>query len=109
MLKDGSRKTLLLRYKVDTTPPTGSASSHAESASAHTIHLELDASEDTARVAAMMPWGERITMTPSITDAHHFTADVARPLPFQHKAAQVTFVLTDRAHNRTQITMDMTP
>ena len=77
VLKDGMRKTLLLRYKVDTTPPTGSARSHVETAFARNIHLELDASEDTARIAALLPWGERIELTPSTTEANHFSADVA--------------------------------
>ncbi|MCW3099459.1 MAG: uncharacterized protein JWL77_5077 [Chthonomonadaceae bacterium] len=109
VLKDGTRKIVLLRYKVDLTPPKGSATSSIDTTAARDLHLELDASEDTARVAALLPWGERIEMTPSTTEASHFAAIVARPTLFLHKAAQVTFILTDRAHNRTLITIDMNP
>ena len=82
VLKDGSRKTLRLRYRVDTTPPKGNGlarlvqphglsvptgarmdgpvydpNGKAPAGPSPMLRLELDAGEDTARAAALLPWG----------------------------------------------------
>lgn len=107
VLKDSTRQTVLLRYKVDMTPPIGSARTRIAPIATGVVNLELDAGEDTARVAALLPWGERIELTPSQTESHRFAAQITVPTAHRGKPSVVTFVLTDRAHNRTQITMDM--
>ena len=67
VLKDGSRKTLRLRYQVDTTAPKGTAQTRlalgAPAGTLPMLRLSVDADKDTARAAALLPWGDRVEMT----------------------------------------------
>jgi len=107
ILKDGTRKVVTIRYRVDLTPPMGDGQARVVTAPEPTLRLEVEASDDTARAAALLPWGERIEMEPS-AQPHRYFALV--PVPPQHRGAMltVTFVLTDKAHNRTVLTVDAT-
>jgi len=107
VLKDGSRKTLRLRYRVDTTSPKGSAQTRLLAGPQSTLRLEVDADEDTARVVALLPWGDRMEMAPDTGQGMHFSALTPVPSEYQGKGVIVTFILTDRAHNRTTFSMDM--
>lgn len=104
VLKDGIRKVLTLRYHVDLTPPGGAGQAQQVTGSEPTLRLEMEASADTARVAALLPWGERVDLKPSIPP-NRFFALVPIPCPYQSQDLAVTFVLTDRAHNRTKVTV----
>jgi hypothetical protein len=107
VLKDGSRKTLRLRYRVDTTAPKGAAHSRFDAGPLPKLHLELDADEDTARVAALLPWGDRVELAPLTGQEKRFSAIEAVPDAYRGRDVAVTFILTDRAHNRTTLTVDM--
>lgn len=107
VLKDGSRKTLRLCYRVDTTAPKGVPHSRLASGPLPMLHLDLDVDEDTARVAALLPWGDRVELAPSTGPGKRFAAITPVPDAYRGKDAAVTFILTDRAHNRTTLTVDM--
>lgn len=100
--KDGTRKELKMPYSVDITPPRGTAQARLISSPSRKLRLEVDADHDTARVVALTPWGGRTELTPSSTP-HRFFALIPAP-EGSRMASPVTFILTDRAHNRTVIT-----
>jgi hypothetical protein len=104
--RDGRRQLLTLRYHVDVTAPMGHGSVAIVPGAEPTLRLELEASEDTARVAVLLPWGEQMALR-SASRPRHFFALVPVPLAHRGQAGRVTFVLTDRAHNRTSVTVDM--
>lgn len=95
---DGRRQKLSLLYRVDTQAPKGSASLNANHAS-----LSLQAGEDVERVVALLPWGERLDLK---RQGDVFVAPIQTPVAFSSQRAVVTFVLTDHAHNRTEISLD---
>src|SRR5262249_9921003 len=75
VLADGRRQVLALRYRVDRTPPTGAGRVLARSAAQHegrTVRLEIEADLDTARVAALLPWGERAELKPASSPTNCF-------------------------------------
>ncbi len=103
--KDGTRKVVKFTYKVDVTAPNGKPSAGIAVGQDRVLRLELAADGDTARVAAMLPWNERVELKPG-SQADSFFALV--PIPEgQSGACAVTFVLTDKAHNRTTLTLDV--
>ena len=106
VLKDGTRQVLTMRYRVDLTPPAGAGEARMVAAPQPTLRLDVEASEDTARVAALLPWNERVELTPSSEAARYFALV---PVPAAHRGAApaVTFVLTDKAHNRTVLIVDL--
>jgi hypothetical protein len=106
ILKDGTRKVQTMRYRVDLTPPTGEGEARLVGALEPTLRLAVDASDDTARVAAVLPWGERVELTRS-TDGARFFGNVIVPPSHRGDAIAVTVVLTDKAHNRTALTLDV--
>ena len=105
VFRDGTRIVLTMRYHVDLTPPTGVGQAWVVTVPERKLRLEVDASEDTARVAALLPWDERIELTPSTQPYRHFGL-VRIPPAYQAGPFAVTFVLTDKAHNRTVLTVD---
>lgn len=106
VLADGTRHSLTLHYRVDTTAPQVLGRTARRNGGSQ-VQLTLEADPDTARVTALMPWGERVELTPSEADPHLFAGHTTLPADFAHSDAPVTYVVTDRAHNRTQITVDM--
>ena len=105
VLSDGTRNVLTMRYRVDLTPPTGAGEARVVRSPEPTFRLEVETSEDTARAAAILPWGERVELTRSAEPGHYFAL---APVPPEHQAGplSVTLVLTDRAHNRTVLTVN---
>jgi Ca-activated chloride channel family protein len=103
----GHRRQFAVRYRVDLTPPQGEGLVKMDGRS--TLRLEMDAGPDTNRVAALLPWGERVELQPAANG--RFATQAAVPAAFATKAQQlvVTYVLTDAAHNRTLVTVDLTP
>lgn len=116
VLSDGTRKMQVFHYHVDVTPPTGSGHALTVTSAHPALRLELEASPDTARVKALLPWGEEISLQPG-SRPHTFFALIPLPsnLSSQKQSGQqlsapkgaVTYILTDKAHNRTVITVDM--
>jgi len=92
---------------IDGTPPEGKGRVAAVTGSQPMLRLEMDASPDTARVTALLPWGDPVSLQPSTQTANRFFALVPLPSEFEGKVATVTFVLTDKAHNRTTVTVNM--
>jgi hypothetical protein len=102
---DGARRTVTLRYHVDLTPPTGKGRAWMVSTPTRILRLEMDASPDTARIAALLPWGVEVPLG-SCGSPGRFFALI--PIPAGREApATVTFALTDKAHNRTAVTVDV--
>jgi hypothetical protein len=105
--KDGTRQTLVVHYHVDLTPPTGAGRARIAAGSEPTLRLELNAGADIARVKALLPWGAECSLRPS-AQPHSFFGLVPIPSAWRSAPAIVTFVLTDKAHNRTVLHVDMT-
>lgn len=104
--KDGTRSQLAFRYTVDVTPPTATGTATMVAQPAPVLRLELQASADTARVTAVLPWGERRELS-TAGDGRFFAL---APLPAEQTATPlaVTYILTDKAHNRTTLTVQPT-
>ena len=105
VLRDGVRQRLTMRYHVDLTPPTGRGLAAMVGAGQPKLRLELEGSDDLRRVAALLPWGERVEMRS--TGGQRFFALVDVPVGRRGEAVAVTYILTDRAHNRTTLTVDL--
>ncbi|MCX6344871.1 MAG: VIT domain-containing protein [Armatimonadetes bacterium] len=100
--KDGNRNVIAMKYSVDVTAPQGIGAVASDAAQAK---LQIDASADTARVVALLPWGARIELKNGEKSGSYIGL-AAVPVEYQGKTYSTTFVLTDSAHNRTSITMD---
>jgi hypothetical protein len=107
LLKDGTRRTLAFRYRVDMTAPHGQGRALLVDGGAPTLRLELDVAGDTTRVSALLPWGQKVELKPSTIHAHRFFVLVPMPASHRGKAFAITYVLTDGAHNRTTVTVDV--
>jgi ribosomal protein L32 len=117
--KDGVRRQMTLRYHVDVTAPHGDgrallagktaaqSTSYGASDNSSKLRLELNASSDTTRVFALLPWGEKAELKPSSQKEHRFFALIQVPPAWTGKVEALTYVLTDKAHNRTSITVDV--
>jgi hypothetical protein len=121
--KDGTRRQMTLRYHVDVTAPQGNGRAllatqpqtpqstlKGDSEPAKTpskLRLELDAGADTTRVFALLPWGDKAELKPSTQKEHRFFALIAVPPAWTGRVEAVTYVLTDKAHNRTSIAVDV--
>ena len=103
VLPNGRRHSLGLSYRVDTQAPSGQG--RLELASDKTLRLRMEAGDDTDRVEAILPWGERVDLAQGQSSAFEAKAQV--PEAWGAKAGVVTYILTDRAHNRTRVLVDM--
>ena len=99
---DGKRSHFELIYQVDTRAPSGKA---GVSMSGSRAQLQLAAGTDVERVTAILPWNERVQLERGSL-ASAWTGAVEVPTDWRDKAARVRFVLTDAAHNRTEIEVD---
>lgn len=97
---DGSRKRLVMNFAVDMVAPRGTASLQSEQGH---WKLRLETDEQTDRVSAFLPWNERVELRRDVDGI--FTAQVAVPQKTMG-AAKVRFILTDKAHNRTEVLVD---
>jgi hypothetical protein len=107
---DGTRHQFSLTYDVNLTPPTGeghAALLPASGNAAPALRLEVDGDPDTARVAALLPWGDKVELRPSAVTNNRFFAEL--PLPVSHidGPLTVTYILTNKAHNRTTLQIDL--
>lgn len=113
--KSGTRRQMTLRFHVDLTAPRGQGrvdlvrpDALQSTLTPSKLRLELDGSEDTTRIFALMPWNQKIELKPSTLAKHRFFALVEVPEKYrQGLNGAVTYILTDKAHNRTQITVDV--
>ncbi len=98
---DGARQQMAMTFHVDVTAPDGKGGAVF---GADGLDLQLETDEQTDRVSAFTPWGERIELRRDADGIFGARADV--PQIWQNKAAVIRFVLTDKAHNRTEIEVD---
>ena len=99
---DGKRTRFELTYQVDTQAPRGDAGIRVVGGRAQ---LQLAAGADVERVTAILPWNARVELKRGkLASAWSGAVDV--PQDWRGQAAQVRFVLTDAAHNRTIIEVD---
>ena len=52
-----------MRYHVDLTPPVGTGQARIAKSSQPMLRLELTGSPDTARVKALLPWGQEVELS----------------------------------------------
>lgn len=107
LLRDGTRQVLSLHYRVDMSAPTGSGRAHVLPAGPPILRLAVTASADTVRAAALLPWGAKVELTPSPAAAGRFEAAVPVPPAWNGRAGAVRLLLTDRAHNRMTLVVDL--
>ena len=109
--KDGSRQMLQMHYSVDLTPPRGTAELKMvgkDYSGQKILRLQVQTDENAARVSALLPWGDKVDLAPSENVANQFFALMPVPNDFTKSTFPVTFVLTDKAHNRAEITVEQT-
>ena len=99
---DNKRSRFELVYQVDTQSPSGEAGIRKVGGRAQ---LQLAAGADVSRVTAILPWNQRVELQRGNL-ASAWAGAVAVPADWRNRAAQVRFVLTDAAHNRTIIEVD---
>ena len=97
----GKRQQLTMGYLVDDTAPGGVA---AVRRAGRNWNLTLRTDDLTRRVSAFTPWNARVELRRGENGA--FAAPVAVPAAWRARQAVVTFVLTDAAHNRTEVKVD---
>jgi hypothetical protein len=101
VLKDGTRQTMIMPYTVDVTPPTGTATARVVQQPAGALRVEVQASEDTARVTAILPWDSRVDLTQTAPGRYFALI----PMPERQEGPIcVEIILTDQAHNRSTLT-----
>ena len=101
-----TKQRLVMTYRVDLSAPAGKgAATVVPSHNGATVRLELKGDAGTGRVAAILPGGEKIELKPSAADATRYFA--LANLPQNAPSQTVTFILTDRAHNRTVMTVNL--
>ncbi len=98
--RDGTRQKFALRYQVDMTAPQG-AGAIVRSGSGLLLQIEAESGVD--RVSAFLPWGERVELR---RNGPFFAAPCSIPATWNGAKPAVRFVLTDKAHNRTEIFVD---
>ncbi|MES2463158.1 MAG: hypothetical protein V4671_21450, partial [Armatimonadota bacterium] len=103
---NGQRRTMILHYRVDTTGALAVGGIHREINGAF-YRLEIETDEEAARVTALLPNGERREMTRATATGTRYTTRVSAAA-IDGRAPIVTFIITDRAHNRTTVTVDGT-
>ena len=103
--KDGARHENTVRYNVDMTAPNGAGAARLSAENGATLRLEIAGDKDTARVFALVA-GEKIELKLSPQGDGRFFA--LTPLAAGQQAPdKVTYILTDLAHNRTTIEVDI--
>ena len=98
---EGARRRLTMNFVVDDHAPSGKGALENKGA---TWNLTLQTDEHTRRVVALTPWNSRIELPRGAN--HTFAQSVAVPAAFQNRKAAVRFILTDAAHNRTEVFVD---
>ena len=108
---EGIRKSYAMKFRVDLSPPTGKGAvlvaprDKANSAANNEkmLRLEVQHGGDVARVTALLPWGEKVSLLPSTAHDNKFFALVRAPREYSGKPIKVTYILVDRAHNLAKI------
>lgn len=110
--KDGSRQMLQMHYSVDLTPPAGNAQMKVidkNYSGQKVLRLKVQTDDNAARVSALLPWNAKVELMPSENTSNQFFALTPVPESYDKSTFPVTFVLTDKAHNRAEITVEQMP
>jgi hypothetical protein len=99
-LADGKRQSFSMPFSVDTVKPRALGEVGGDGGS---WNLKILSDARTDRVTALLPWGRKELYSLS---GGLFAAHVAVPKAWQGRAAKVHFIVTDKAHNRTEIAVD---
>ena len=104
---DGKRQQLTMHLSVDLSAPAGLALGKIENGAAI---LSLETDQFTNRVTVFTPWGARLELrrdADGIFQNGIFQSRVALPADFG--GGDWRFVVTDEAHNRTEIAIELKP
>ena len=96
----GARQQLQMHLSVDLSAPHGVAAWKREGDG---ILISLETDEQTQRVMAFTPWNERVELKRD--ESGVWSSHVALPAGFE--GGKLRFIVTDKAHNRTEITLDL--
>ena len=99
--EDGNRRVLSMRFAVDLKSPQGNG---AVRRAKDVWHLSLRSDDQTERVSAFTPWNVRVELNRNENDL--FVGDAPVPTTWTQDAGVTRFVVTDKAHNRTEISLD---
>jgi len=97
----GARQRLTMTFGVDTQAPTGTGTAVW---SGNTLKLRLETGRDTDRVSAFVDGNERIELR---REGEAFVGETA--LSSRLQSGAVRFVVTDQAHNRSEIRVELRP
>jgi len=99
--EDGNRRVLSMRFAVDLKSPSASGGVRRAK---DLWHLSLRSDDQTERVSAFTPWNARVELNRNENDL--FVGDAPVPATWTQDAGVTRFVVTDKAHNRTEISLD---
>ncbi|WP_157947495.1 VIT domain-containing protein [Abditibacterium utsteinense] len=99
--QDGARKRLTMNFALDVSTPEGAGTVQSDG---KTWKLQLQSDGQSDRVSAFLPWNERVELRRN--ESGIFSGEVAVPAQFAAQKTKVRFILTDKAHNRTEIWVD---
>jgi hypothetical protein len=102
VLKEGTRLQKEMKYHVDVTKPAAKAELKWVEGK---LRLEVNASVDTDRVEAVLPWGEMINVERT-SQPGRFVTIIEAPASFLRKRVEIEIIVTDKAHNRTLLKAD---
>jgi hypothetical protein len=102
VLNDGTRIQKEMKYHVDVTKPAARAELKWIEGK---LRLEVNASVDTDRVEAVLPWGEMIKVERT-SQPGRFVKIIEAPASFLRKRVEIEIIVTDKAHNRTLLKAD---
>ena len=103
--KDGARHENTVRYNVDMEAPQGVGAANLSAGNEQTLRLEIVGDRDTARVFAIFG-AQKIELKLSPTGEQRFFA-LAKVAAGASVPDKVTYILTDLAHNRRSIEVDV--
>ncbi len=98
----GGRRSFTMSFRVDRQAPKAVAEAVANG---NILNLSLEADTGTERVKAITPWHTTINLQRS--SALTFAAPAEIPTAWRNRSAKVRFILTDKAHNRTEKLVDI--
>lgn len=96
---DGKRQKFSMPFSVDTQKPGGMGEVGGDGGM---WNLKFLCDSRTERVSALLPWG-RVELK---SQNGVFGAQTPVPAEWQNRKARVRFLVTDKAHNRTEIAVD---
>jgi hypothetical protein len=101
LVGEDGRHILTMRFAVDLKSPSASGTVRRAK---DVWHLSLRSDDQTERVSAFTPWNARVELKRNENDL--FVGEAPVPADWLEDAGVTRFVVTDKAHNRTEISLD---